>query len=678
MATPPTRPVSGGPWAHGDHPDVGRDDVRALSTVRRCACSLRSALAAIGLGGRVMVLRMLVDAGLVMTANALSLIARYEGEIPAAFLPAAVAGLPVAAACYAVGFAAFGTSRSVWRYTGVDDLWRLIKAAFIGGMLHGISTLTADLWSGYPRSVLLLTVAMTILLTGGARLLVRLAGTTRVRPDWTTNRRVVIIGAGTTGESIARNAHHAGYGYEIVGFVDDDPTLRGQRIHNLPVLGRVDALPELASRYALNEAIVAIPSLRMHERRRISALCQRAALPFKTLPSLAELVRGDGQLRYLRKMNTDDLVARERSAVDEVRVRELLRSRRVLVTGAGGSIGSELCRQVLRLGARCVVMVERAESALFEITQEIRGLYGDGAAVPVLADVRSVRRMTAVFARFKPDLVFHAAAYKHVPMLEDHPTEAVLNNVVATRRLVDVVRRFDAGTFVFISTDKAASPHSLMGATKKLGEMYVRAASAAGHGSTRFEVVRFGNVLGSAGSVIPLFQRQVENGEPITITDPGASRFVMTISEAVGLVLQAAALARGGETFILDMGEPRTIGGLADDLVVALGLSPADIGQRTIGLRPGERLHERLWDDDEDVQRSDHEHIFVVRASSGPLDELQALVGRLETLAQKGRVKDLLDAIATAVPTYAQSRRTEIMGGLEGAPAAVAREARAP
>jgi FlaA1/EpsC-like NDP-sugar epimerase len=651
-------------------PDVGRDDARPLSPVRRRAWSLRSGLAAFGLGGRIMVLRMLVDAGLVMVANVLSLVARFDGAIPAAFLPAAVAGLPVAAACYVAGFAATGTSRSVWRYTGVDDLWRLIKAASIGGMLHALSTLTADLWSGYPRSVLLLTVAMTILLTGGTRLLVRLSDARRVRPDWTTNRRLVIIGAGATGESIARNAHHAGNGYEIVGFVDDDPRLRGQRIHNLPVLGCVDALPDLASRYSLSEAIVAIPSLRMHERRRISALCQRAALPFKTLPSVAELVRGDGKLRYLRKMNTDELMSRERSAVDEARVRELLRSRCVLVTGAGGSIGSELCRQVLHLGAGCVVMVERAESALFEIAQEVRAVYGDGAAVPVLADVASARRMTAVFGRFRPELVFHAAAYKHVPMLEDHPIEAVLNNVVGTRRLVDVVRHFDVGTFVFISTDKAASPSSLMGATKKLGEMYVRAVSAAGHGSTRFEVVRFGNVLGSAGSVIPVFQRQVENGEPITITDPAASRFVMTISEAVGLVLQAAALARGGETFILDMGEPRTIGALADDLVVALGLSPAEIGQRTIGLRPGERLHERLWDEDEDVQRSDHEHIFVVRASSGPLGDLQALVGRLETLAERGRVAELLGAVALAVPTYGRSRRTP-----DAAP--VAREVRA-
>jgi FlaA1/EpsC-like NDP-sugar epimerase len=602
-------------------------------------------------------MRFSADCAAVAAANAAAFVARFDGDFPDNVLPLLVHGLPVTVGAYAVWFRALRTHRSIWRYAGVEDLGTVIRASMLGGSLHALLVYLVG-WDGYPRSVLLSTIALTVLAMSAMRLVVR----STARPDGRhrpadaparrERRRVIVIGAGDTGESLAR--HWRGTpapAYDLVGFVDDHPALQGHTIHNLPVLGRTEDLPALARRHRIEQAIIAIPRLALPDLRRIAAHCAEAGLSFRSLPSASQLVCGEGKLRYLREVRLEELLPREGRRLDEARVREFLAGKCVMVTGAGGSIGSELCRQVLRLGARSLVLVERAENALYDISLELRERHPGLPTVAALADVKHVRGMHALLERHRPDVIFHAAAYKHVPMLEDHPIEAVLNNIVGTRRLTDAAGAFGVGTFVFVSTDKAASPRNLMGATKRVGELYVTAA-AAGHGSMRAVVVRFGNVLGSAGSVVPLFQRQLENGQPLTITDPEVSRFFMTIPEAVGLVLQSTTLAGHAGTFILDMGQPRRIRELADDVVTALGLAPAEVGRRYVGLRPGEKLHERLWDDGEQVVPSGHERILAVQGASRPLAEVAGLVARLEDLALRGDAAALLREVQAVVPSY--------------------------
>jgi FlaA1/EpsC-like NDP-sugar epimerase len=331
--------------------------------------------------------------------------------------------------------------------------------------------------------------------------------------------------------------------------------------------------------------------------------------------------------------------------------------------GAGGSIGSELCRQILRLGVQSLVLVERAENALYDIALELHEVERDGVVSTALADVRHAARMSEIFARFRPQVVFHAAAYKHVPMLEEHPAEGVLNNVIGTRRLARVAKAFGTETFVFVSTDKAVAPKNLMGATKKIAEMYLTALDEAMVGESdprtttmQSVIVRFGNVLGSAGSVLPLFLRQVETGGPITITDPEMSRFFMTIPEAVALLLQSATMVGRGDIFVLDMGEPRKIAELAENVVTALGLCGADVGRRYVGLRPGEKMHESLWERGEHAVRSEHERIFCVRGEERrPREEMERLIDALEALAIRGDLTALLERVRAAVPTYCPS-----------------------
>jgi FlaA1/EpsC-like NDP-sugar epimerase/lipopolysaccharide/colanic/teichoic acid biosynthesis glycosyltransferase/ActR/RegA family two-component response regulator len=605
--------------------------------------------------------RLAADCLGVAIANLVSFAVRFDGMIPPEMATFVSQGLPLAVAIYAVIFILLGTHRSIWRYASVEDLRLLIKAAVLAGVLHAGVVLIID-WRPYPRSVLVATALLTVLINGGLRLAFRLhaRGASVLEPA--KPRRIVILGAGATGEAIAREMRASGAaGYEVLGFVDDDPAMQGQTIHGLPVLGRTEDLPALARTRQVEEVIVAVPSAAVDDFRRINESCARAGVTFRTLPSFVQLLRGEGQLRYLRDLKVDELLSREWHWGDEERVRRLLDGRRVMVTGAGGSIGSELCRQVLALGARHLIMVERAENALHDIMLEMRGRYGEAAITAALADVKHVPRMSEIFHRHRPEIVFHAAAYKHVPILEDHPAEAVLNNIVGTRRLAEMARRFGTEAFVFISTDKAAKPKNLMGATKRIGEMYMTALSRAsqrapGSAAMRAFVVRFGNVLGSNGSVVPLFKRQVEHGEPLTITDPHVSRFFMTVSEAVGLVLQSATIATTGDVFILDMGEPRKIADLADDVVLAMGLSPAEVGRRYVGLRPGEKMHETLWEDGEEVRQSEHERIFcAVQPNARDLAEMELLLGELETLAVTGNVARLLEKVHELVPSYTPS-----------------------
>src|SRR5574337_1877508 len=605
--------------------------------------------------------RLALDCLAVAAANLWAFIVRFDWELPEKEVRHLLYGLPIACAAYLISFIALRTHRSIWKFAGVEDLWLVIKASALGGGLHGFAVILLG-WYGYPRSILVLTVPLTLLITGGMRLLVRTSAQRQgTIPSTTNGRKVVIIGAGETGELIAREIlGNPLSGYGLIGFVDDDPQKQGATIHGRPVLGTIDRLPDIAKTYAIQEAIIAVSTATGNELRRIGKICARTGLDFKTLPSFSQLVRGDGKLRYLREVHVDELLGRDPVAINREAIAEFFHGKRVMVTGAGGSIGSELCRQLIGCGVESLIMVERAENALHHISLEIRQRFPEANVTAALADIKHIPRMSEIFERTRPQVVFHAAAYKHVPILEDHPGEAVLNNIIGTKRLAAVAQKFDVDTFVFISTDKAVRPKSLMGATKKVSEMYIMALNRALRqprglsGTPRFFVVRFGNVLGSAGSVVPLFQKQIEDGEPITITDPQMTRFFMTISEAVGLVLQSSTMDCEEDVFILNMGEPIKIDELVNDLALTSGLNPSQVTKQYIGLRPGEKLHESLWDDEE-VLASEYDRIFAVRQPPVFFGDLEERLSCLETLAMVGDMPALLQQIHDMIPSYTPS-----------------------
>ena len=595
--------------------------------------------------------RLLTDSALVGISIYAAFLARFDGNLSPDEVSVLVGGLPLVLLAYASPFLYLRTYRSIWRYAGVADFWQVAKACLFGGTLTAAVMLMIR-WP-YPRSVLLLAPAFALLLLCGARLTWRSAATALASErSMVDRRRAVIVGAGRTGASVAREILSTpALAYELVGFVDDDRRLRGAMLHNLPVLGATSELRELSEKYRLSEAIIAIPRPTMEQLRRIREQCTRAGLVFKTLPSLAQLVSGDGQVRYLRNVNVDELLQREALSLHLDKIAGFLQGKRVMVTGAGGSIGSELCRQIVRLGASSLLMVERAENPLFAMCAELGTIGSSTKLTAALADIKHVLRMTELFDRFRPQVVFHTAAYKHVPMLERHPTEAVLNNVVGTARLANLANEHGVETFVFISTDKAARPNNLMGATKRICELYLMSLDEAIPAS-KFHIVRFGNVLGSAGSALPLFQRQIETGDPITITDPDVSRFFMTIEEAVGLVLESSTLDTRGGIAVLDMGQPIKITTLADDLITALGLPPSAVPRQFIGLRPGEKLHEVLWDQLDGVVPSPHPRIMMVRPELRSLKDMDGFVRQLEQLAVDGNIAALLAKVEEIVPSY--------------------------
>jgi FlaA1/EpsC-like NDP-sugar epimerase/lipopolysaccharide/colanic/teichoic acid biosynthesis glycosyltransferase/ActR/RegA family two-component response regulator len=611
--------------------------------------------------------RLALDGLAIATAHLWAFMLRFDWALPEKEVRHLLYGLPIVCATYLLSFLVLRTHRSIWRFSGVEDLWQIIKASALGLGLHGFALILLGLY-GYPRSVLILTAPLAVLLTGGTRFLVRLRAERQAAasPSRNGHRNVIIIGAGETGEMIAREIlSNPSLGYGLIGFVDDDPQKQGATIHNRPVLGAIDRLPEIVQAYAIREAIIAISTATGKELRRIGSICATVSLEFKILPSFTQLVQGDGKLRYLRKVNVDELLGREPVVINREVVIEYFRGKRVMVTGAGGSIGAELCRQLVGCGVESLIMVERAENALYDISLEIRQRFPEADVTAALADIKHIPRMSEIFERTRPQVVFHAAAYKHVPILEDHPGEAVLNNIIGTKRLAEVAQKFDVNTFVFISTDKAVRPKSLMGATKKISEKYIMAFNQVLRQSStpgrrpRFFVVRFGNVLGSAGSVVPLFQKQIEDGEPITITDPQVTRFFMTISEAVGLVLQSSTMDCEEDIFILNMGEPIKIDDLVDDLALTSGLNPSQVTKRYIGLRPGEKLHESLWDDEE-VLASQYGRIFAVRQPQVSFENMEERLSRLETLAMVGDVSALLRQIHDIIPSYAPSLRESV------------------
>lgn len=516
-----------------------------------------------------------------------------------------------------MALALFGCRRLMWRYVSVGDVPRFVGA--VGASTAFLVVLRLAFGDGYqgfrpPYSINLFNGVLVL----GGLLGVRLLWRFWVEGDFSgmlkndgRAKRVLLVGAGEAGNLVARELRRAGARhFQVTGFLDDDPAKQHTRIQGYPVLGVIETLPGQVRRHAVEEVIISMARVPRDVIRRVVRLCEQAHVPARMVPGYYELIDGSLTASKIRKVDVADLLGREEVSADGRLVVELLGQKRVLVTGAGGSIGAEVVRQVLRAGPEQVVLVERSENALYEIEREIRALGAESPVAACLADAGDRERMAEVFARYKPQVVIHAAAYKHVPMMEQNPVEAVRNNVLVSRLLGELAVAQGVERFVLISTDKAVRPVSVMGITKRLAEVVLQDLNRLG--KTHFSAVRFGNVLDSSGSVVPLFREQIRKGMAVTVTHPEMKRYFMTISEAVALVLQAAALAKGGEIFVLDMGEPVRIVELAEEMIALSGLRPhEDIPIVFTGIRPGEKLFEELDVSERSAYKTGHARIFV-------------------------------------------------------------------
>ena len=598
------------------------------------------------------VLVVCIQLGLIGAANVTAFALRFEGEIPSDQVRLLLRGFPLVLAAYGVGLVAFGIQRGLWRYVGLHDLGRILWASVISSVvfyavLHGLLG-----WVGYPRSVIILTGVFSGLFLAGIRLAVRWFR------EWLhvlspTARRVLVVGAGNAGELLIRDMLSGeGSHYRPVGLVDDDPIKRKMKIHGVPVVGAIVDIPTLARGLVVHEIIVAIPSASTGLKQRILAASEGCKVPIKILPSMKQLLANPEALRQVRPMSLEDLLQREPIQMDRQELHPLLEGKRVLVTGAGGSIGSELCRQIARYQPASLILFERYENGLYALDLELRMQFPKVRIVPAVGDVTVHDRVIEVLRQTDPEIIFHAAAHKHVPLMELNPKEAVRNNVFGTKTVAEAALACRVDRFVLISTDKAVNPTSVMGATKRVAEDLLQ--SFCHRGKTKFTVVRFGNVLGSNGSVVPLFTDQIRRGGPVTVTHPEIKRFFMTIPEAVQLVLQASHLGRGGEVFVLDMGEQVKVVDLARNMIVLSGLVPdQDIQIVYSGLRPGEKLYEELFDEAEQVEPTSH--IKIRRAISPPeiqSDRLDQAIAALETAVSHGDDDELIRRLKEAVPTY--------------------------
>jgi FlaA1/EpsC-like NDP-sugar epimerase len=600
----------------------------------------------------------------IVLANYLAFWLRFDGSLPADVAPMLAATLPWIIGVRGLVFAALGLYGGLWRYTGVWDLSRIVAAVLASSLILYVSVY-GRVTVGYPRSVVLLDAILLVFLLGGARLMRRvLPSIVRAR----SRRHVLIVGAGDAGDMIVREMRKTGE-YEPVAFVDDDPSKVGRTIHGVRVLGTSADLAHIVETAKPGEVLVAIPTGTPATIRRIVEQLRPFKLPITTLPGLEELVNGKVGVKQIRPLAIEDLLPRSQVRLNAAAVRELISGKRVLVTGAGGSIGSELARQIAALQPAQLILLERYENSLYAVANDLVDRGAGGVIHPVVGDVTDAARVNDVFASYRPHLVFHAAAHKHVPLMETNPCEAVKNNVGGTGVVVQAAVQHKAERFVLISTDKAANPSSVMGASKRVAELVVQAASQT-RSDTRCVTVRFGNVLGSNGSVIPRMLDQIRAGGPVTVTHPEIRRYFMLIPEAVQLVMYSAVLALGRETFVLDMGEQLKVLDVAKNLIRLSGFVPEqEIPISYIGLRPGEKLIEELVGDGETLETSGVDKIFKVRPGAAlDLDEFNNSLSTLIRFATLGQPRNVIGQLRNIVPTFTPSGPSAAIAPLPPAP----------
>jgi FlaA1/EpsC-like NDP-sugar epimerase len=595
--------------------------------------------------------QVLVDAGIVAASWWIAFQLRFDHGLPPKYSQLFERTILLVVAIKLVVFIAFGFYNRWWRYVSIRDMWAAARGVVVASLVADLTVYLVSPVHGFrlPRSIAATDLLLTLALVAGSRLLAR---TVIERPGLTVvarGKEVVVVGAGDAGRLIVQEMQRSRMlNYTPIGFVDDDPRKRHTRIMGVRVLGTIDELPRVLREHRPDEVLIAMPSVSGEVRRRIIEPAQQLRIVVKTLPGLYELIAGDiGLAGQIRPVQVEDVLGREQVEVDLDEVASYLEGHTVLVTGAGGSIGSELCRQIARVRPSRLILVDNAEGPLFEIERELVTERDFTAALPKLIDVKDRKALRReVFEKYEPTVVFHAAAYKHVAMLETHPLESVRNNVVGTRVLCELAAESGVERFVFISTDKAVNPKTVMGQSKALCEWIVESWGHRRDVSTRFVAVRFGNVLNSSGSVIPIFRKQIERGGPVTVTHPEMTRYFMTIPEAVSLVVQAGAIGGRGQVFVLDMGEPVRIVDLAQNMIRLSGkearlpddpaTSARDVRIAFVGSRPGEKIHEELWSEDDSVGETTHPKIL--RLSRPPVDPdwLEQQVAELEHLADDG------------------------------------------
>ena len=574
---------------------------------------------------------------LIVISNQIAFWLRFEGQVPMEQQPLDTEFLPLLVVVRLAVFFPMRLHQGVWRYAGVWDLRNIVigvalSSAIFWAIIHGLLNATL-----YPRSVFVIDSILLIFLMGGIRLVRRLSTSSRRNGDWP---RVLIYGAGDAGELIVRDMlQNPRFHANPIGFVDDDERKAGLRIHGVPVLGGRKHLDDILRVHSPEELLIAIPSASAKTLRPIVRALEPYKIRITTLPRLHDLA-GGVEVGQIRQLQLEDLLAREPVGLDHGPVRQFLEGKRVIVTGAGGSIGAELCRQILKANPASLVMLDRYENGLFEIHRELRTSSNGISLHPTIADITDERRIQQAFDAMRPHVVFHAAAHKHVPLMEDNPCEAVKNNVRGTRVVAEAAMRLGAERFVLISSDKAVSPTSVMGGTKRVAELMVNHLNASG--PTRFAAVRFGNVLGSSGSVVPTFMNQIAKGGPVTVTHPEMRRFFMLIPEAVQLVLHAAALRDPAPLLVLDMGEPIRVMDLARDLIRLSGYVPdKDIAIEFTGIRSGEKLEEELVGDGEIAEPSGLDKVMRVSLEAPSENTgLSAALANLEQAAIEGRIED--------------------------------------
>lgn len=592
---------------------------------------------------------------------------RFDLSLPVAYQPVFAKTLPLLLLVKFSVFYYFGIFRGLWRYVSTGDLWQIIKANVVASSIFIASEVFIFGVIGFPRSVFLSDFIICTTFVSGIRFFVRLIRESfRIgRPE--KRKRVLVVGAGKAGVLILREYRNNPSLGEVVGFIDDDPLKANASIQNIRILGTSENIPEIVPEYAIEEIVIALPSAKGEEVRRVISFCQLPDVKLKIVPALKRILNGEIEVKA-RDVKPEDLLGREVNKVNEEDIVSYIEGKTVLVTGAGGSIGSALCRQLVRYSPKLLVLLDHNENGIYFLQVEFKTKEPNVPVELVVGDIKDVSLLKNVFARLKPEVVFHAAAHKHVPLMEENPVAAVKNNVIGTRNLIYAAHHYGCERFVLISTDKAVNPTSIMGASKRIAEIVLQAKAKASR--TKFMAVRFGNVIGSDGSVIPLFKKQIEEGGPVTVTHPEVKRYFMSAQEAAELVLQAGALGSKGEIFVLDMGEQIKILDLAKNLIILSGLKPGkDIQIDFVGLRPGEKLYEEMFLDFEKGKTTRHKKIHIAPSRDFDSKVIRTFIKELERLADemKGEkaASKMLEIIKLSRQQQADEERPDLRERLE-------------
>lgn len=594
-------------------------------------------------------LLLIVDVITIIGVALISLLIRFDGYITPHYMHQMVDALPIMVISYIVMLLSMHLYTRIWRYAGMREMVAVLIATTLGAGLFYTGMYVFD--KSLPRSIYLISWILSTGVIGIGRMVLhyiamRYGGKQSTDTDMVNT---LIIGAGDAGATIAREIErYHKRSRKVIGFIDDDESKFNRLMGGVRILGNRHDIPSIVKENKVKEIIIAMPSVTRNEIRNIMEICSPLKCKVNTLPGMYQLLDDEVLVSHLHPVSIEDLLERDEVRLDMDIVEHYIRDKVVLVTGAGGSIGSEICRQIMRVGPKQLLLLGHGENSIYLINQELKNIYKDGPIIPIIADIRDKQQLDQIFTQYNPQVVFHAAAHKHVPLMEIQPMAAVLNNIYGTRNVADVAGRHGVERFVMISTDKAVNPTSVMGATKRVAEKVI--ISMNDTYDTKYITVRFGNVLGSRGSVIPLFKKQIEAGGPVTVTDPEMTRYFMTIPEASQLVLQAGAMGKGGEVFLLDMGEPVKIIDLARNMIRLSGLEPdKDIHIKITGLRPGEKKYEELLTSEEGTNRTNHTKIF-----EAPLDTVDRdwLIDKIATFNSCETDLDVIGVLQDIIPTY--------------------------